>query len=92
MVLFYAVTNRQDAQAFAPYFWERFMRGYTAENDLDPAWQQEIPHFMKLREIDLYAIILRDYDSLEGDKWVEGYMDGRRERIVNGVPYLEMDF
>ena len=68
------------------------MRGYTAENDLDPAWQQEIPHFMKLREIDLYAIILRDYDSLEGDKWVEGYMDGRKERIVNGVPYLAMDF
>lgn len=89
MVLFYTVTNLADAAQFAPYFWKRFMRGYAAENDLDPAWQREIPHFMKLREIDLYAIILRDYDSLEGDKWVEGFMDGRRERIVEGLPYLE---
>ena len=92
MVLFYAVTNRKNAAAFAPGFWRRFMRGYEAENSLDPAWQREIPHFMKLREIDLYAIVLRDYDSLEGDAWAEAYMDGRKERIVNGVPYLEMDF
>ena len=92
MVLFYTVTNLDDAAEFAPSFWQRFMRGYAAENSLDPAWQQEIPHFMKLREIDLYALILRDYDSLEGDKWVEGYMNDRRERIENDVPYLEMDF
>ena len=73
MVLFYAVTNREDA----------------AENTLDAAWQKEIAHFMKLREIDLYALVMRDYDSLEGDAWVETFLDGRRERIVNGMPYLE---
>jgi Ser/Thr protein kinase RdoA (MazF antagonist) len=92
MVLFYVVTNREDAAEFAPGFWQTFMRGYAAENDLDPAWQREIPHFMKLREIDLYALIKRDYDSLEGDPWIEAYMDGRKERIVRGEPYLEMDF
>lgn len=91
MVLFYAVTNRDDAAEFAPGFWRRFMRGYAAENNLDPAWQREIPHFMKLREIDLYALVLRDYDSLEGDAWAEAYLDGRKERIVNGIPYLEID-
>jgi Ser/Thr protein kinase RdoA (MazF antagonist) len=87
MVLFYAITNREDAAEFAAGFWPKFMQGYNAENDLDPAWQQEIPHFMKLREIDLYAIILRDYDSLEGDRWVETFLDGRRERIIEGLPY-----
>ena len=87
MVLFYAVTNREDAAVFAADFWPKFMRGYYAENALDAAWQKEIPHFMKLREIDLYAIVLRDYDSLEGDAWVEAFLDGRRERIVEGVPY-----
>ena len=87
MVLFYAVTNREDAAAFAADFWPKFMRGYSAENELDAAWQREIPHFMKLREIDLYAIVLRDYDSLAGDPWVEGFLDGRRKRIIEGVPY-----
>jgi amicoumacin kinase len=87
MVLFYAITNREDAAEFAADFWPKIMRGYDTENRLDPAWQEEIPHFMKLREIDLYAIILRDYDSLAGDAWVEAFLDGRRERIVAGVPY-----
>ena len=92
MVLFYAVTNREDAAAFAADFWPKFMRGYEAENKLDPAWQKEIPHFMKLREIDLYAIVLRDYDSLAGDAWVEGFLHGRKERIEKNIPYLEMAF
>ncbi|MFN2139759.1 MAG: phosphotransferase enzyme family protein [Candidatus Promineifilaceae bacterium] len=87
MVLFYTVTNLENVTEFAPHFWQTFMRGYNAENDLDPAWQQEIPHFMKLREIDLYAVILRDYDSIGGDWWAEGFMNGRRERIVEGLPY-----
>ncbi len=89
MVLFYAVTNREDAAEFAADFWPKFMRGYYAENELDPAWQREIPYFMKLREIDLYVIILRDYDSLAGDQWVETFLDGRRERILEGVSYVE---
>lgn len=92
MVLFYAVTNREDAADFAPPFWQTFMRGYLAENELDPAWQQEIPCFMKLREIDLYALVKRDFDSLEGDEWAETFMNGRRERIENNMPYLQMDF
>ena len=92
MVLFYAVTNRDDATAFAPPFWQQFMRGYRTENDLDPVWQQEIPHFMKLREIDLYAVIQRDHDSLQGNVWVGTFLQGRRERIEKMVPYLEMDF
>ncbi len=92
MVLFYAVTNREDAADFAPLFWQTFMRGYLAENDLDAAWQQEIPYFMKMREIDLYAIVTRDYDSLQGDEWVETFMNGRKERIENNVPYLQMEF
>jgi Ser/Thr protein kinase RdoA (MazF antagonist) len=91
MVLFYAVTNRDEAAGFAPHFWQQFMHGYRAENELDPAWQQEIPHFMKLREIDLYAVIRRDYDSLQGNAWAETFLHGRRERIEQGIPYLEID-
>ena len=92
MVLFYAVTNRDDAESFAAGFWPRFMAGYHAENELHSIWLKQMPHFMKLREIDLYAIINRDGDSLEGDSWVAAYMDGRKERIEGDVPYLAMEF
>lgn len=91
MVLFYAITNRADVAEFAPHFWRHFMRGYRQENQLDPAWLREIPHFMKLREIDLYAIIHRSWDveNIENN-WAATFMRGRRERIEQDVPYLNL--
>lgn len=93
MVLFYAVANDPDPVGFATAFWPRFWRGYQQENDLDPAWLAEMPAFFKLREIDLYALIHRsfDVDNLT-DNWVAQFMDGRRERIEQDVPYLDIDF
>jgi hypothetical protein len=47
---------------------------------------------MKLREIDLYAMLMRDYELIKGDAWIESFLDGRRQRIVAGLPYLDMAF
>ncbi|MCA9972281.1 MAG: phosphotransferase, partial [Anaerolineales bacterium] len=92
MVLFYAVTNRDDAAEFGPHFWRHFMTGYTQETDIDAAWLAEVPHFMKLREIDLYAITMRDFADPPADSWVGRFLHNRQARIEAGVPYLEMDF
>jgi amicoumacin kinase len=93
MVLFYAITNREDAESFARTFWPLFWRGYCQENRLDKRWLAEIPHFMKLREIDLYAVILRDVgpEHIDDHPWTAQFMNGRRERIENDVPCLKMD-
>jgi amicoumacin kinase len=92
MVLFYAITNRTDAEAFGRFFWPLFWRGYRQENHLDERWLAEVPYFMKLREIDLYAVILRDLSPAEigGHPWTVQFMHGRRQRIENGVPCLDM--
>lgn len=92
MVLFYAVTNRPDAAEFGPEFFSHFMGGYRQECTVESSWLMEIPHFMKLREIDLYAVCLRDADQVADDRWVEDFMRGRQDRIAQAVPYLEMDF
>ena len=47
---------------------------------------------MKLREIDLYAMLMRDYDLIKGDAWIESFFIGRRERILQGAPYLDTAF
>lgn len=89
MVIFYAITNEPEADALARRFFQQFRRGYEQENYLDPVWYKEIPHFLKLREIDLYAVIHRsfDLDNLN-DSWVGRFMQGRKERIENDVPYV----
>lgn len=93
MVIFYAITNEPDMVATLQAFLPPFLAGYRRENHLDSTWMKEIPHFLKLREIDLYAVIHRSmgpgpYDS----PWVQGFMDGRRARLEANLPFVEFDF
>ncbi len=93
IVLFYVVMGAQDMAAFTEEFLTHFLRGYRCENRLDPKWLKEIPYFLKLREIDLYAVIHRSFDveNLD-DPWCERYMRGRKQRIEDEVPYINFDF
>ncbi|MCU0612137.1 MAG: phosphotransferase [Candidatus Eisenbacteria bacterium] len=93
IVLFYMITNRPDATSVCDEFMPRFLEGYRVENRLDSAWLREIPWFLKLREIDLYAVIHRSFDvDRLTDSWVSRFMQGRRGRIEQAVPYVEYDF
>lgn len=98
IVLFYLVTNVDDPVGTLDAFLPDFLRGYRAENTLDPAWASLIPDFMTMREIDLYAVILRSYGvtSEQADaiprNWPRRFMAGRRERIIAGAPYVDYEF
>jgi Ser/Thr protein kinase RdoA (MazF antagonist) len=93
LVLFYAVMGQDDPDRFTRQFLTEFLPGYFSQNELDPCWFKEIPYFMKLREIDLYAVIHRSFDveNLD-DPWCSWYMDGRKEKLESGIPYLDFDF
>ena len=93
MVIFYAITNEPEPDELAKNFFKHFRQGYEEGNYLDPIWYKEIPHFLKQREIDLYAVIHRSFD-LEAitDSWAGRFMQRRKERIENDVPYINIDF
>ena len=93
IVLFYAAMWEESAGGFTKEFMRYFLRGYSRENQLDPSWLKEIPYFLKLREIDLYALIHRSFDveNLD-DPWCAGYMRGRKDFIEGNVPYIDFDF
>jgi Ser/Thr protein kinase RdoA (MazF antagonist) len=93
IVLFYIVRGKEDEVAFARAFMPHFLRGYSRENRLDPGWLREIPHFLKQREIDLYAVVHRSFDVNNLDHpWVARFMHNRQHRIEHDVPYLDIDF
>lgn len=93
IVLFYIVIGREDQATFTRDFMTHFLRGYRQENDFDPGWLKEIPPFLKLREIDLYAVIHRSFDVDNIDHpWVAMYMENRKTRIENDVPFIDFDF
>ncbi len=68
-----------------------FLAGYKAEKDLPHEWLETIPTFLKFREIGQYIAMYRGADLDNPEPWVARFMDGRRERIENGLPYLNLE-
>jgi len=93
IVLFHATAAREDRESFTAGFMPPFLRGYSRENRLDGRWLGQMPRFLKLREIDLYAVIHRSFDVEDlDDWWCERFMDGRKERIEEDSPVIDFDF
>ena len=95
MVWFYAsMWGKDDPGGFTAHFMPVFLSAYREENRLDPHWLAEMPHFLKLREIDLFAQIHHGFTDGDhpDDPWSARYMQGRQERIENGVPYIAFNW
>jgi Ser/Thr protein kinase RdoA (MazF antagonist) len=94
MVLFYGLMGYENDPTFIKRFTSQFLHGYSQENELDPVWLAEIPNFLKLREIDLYAMIIFTFGGMDkvDDPWCMKYMEGRKDRIEAGLDYIEYDW
>ncbi len=93
IVLFYLLVGRGDQATFIKEFMPLFLEGYRSENQLEDAWLLQIPNFLKLREIDLYAVIHRSFDVENIDHpWVAMFMQDRKSRIENEVPFIDFNF
>lgn len=91
---FYGLGTKSDNPNYQKEFVLSFIAGYQQSNYFDPDWLEQIPKFIKLREMDLYGVIHRDFDmdNLEHDPWVARFMDGRREKILDHIPVFDLDF
>jgi Ser/Thr protein kinase RdoA (MazF antagonist) len=72
IVLFYISMDAEElgfptVAAFTQEFMTHFLRGYRQVYTLDANWLKEIPHFLKLRELELYAVVHRDFDIQDID-------------------------
>jgi Ser/Thr protein kinase RdoA (MazF antagonist) len=92
--LFYLIQDKasgQNKNEFARQTLGYFMEGYYRENDLPRSQLAQIGNFLKFREIILYLII-HEEKAFEVNNWDRRYMDGRRLRIENDVPFVDIDF
>jgi Ser/Thr protein kinase RdoA (MazF antagonist) len=69
-----------------------FIKGYQSVRPIDKYWLQKLPLFIRLREIILYVSIHQSKDVTNLSEWARIFMDGRKERIEQGVPYVELNF
>jgi Ser/Thr protein kinase RdoA (MazF antagonist) len=93
MALFYVLPHHCDSpeqQAFGRRALAELLEGYALESTLSADWLAIFPLFFKLREIDLYIAIHRSMDINNLDAWCASYMQGRRTRIENNVPFADI--
>lgn len=93
IALFYIVQDAEDWRAFTDEFMLHFLRGYDRACPLVARWLKEIPNFLKIREIELYAVMHRDFDVNNiDDEWCARFMHDRKSRIDNDMPFIDFDF
>jgi len=81
--------NKDD---FGTFFWNHFYAGYAGEYSLNEYWLNQLPTFMKLREMFLYGVFHKKWDL---DRLTEGQqkmLDEYRFNIENDVRSLDIRF
>ena len=80
-----------DKGEYGRHFLSNFLDGYLAENPLSHFWLEQLPLFLKLLEINVYDMVARSSPEA-ADEWVTKFMAGRKERLENDLPYIDLDF
>ena len=87
------VSSTEDKVPLTKEFMSCFLRGYLRHFHLDLELLKEIPYFLKMREIELFSVIQRDFDlDAIDDSWVKRYMKNRKYKIENDIPFIDYDF
>lgn len=85
--------TRQAQEAEAKRFLPAFLEGYATMFPVDEFVMNEMPRFLKLRELSLYAVIHAHMDVNNLTDWYPmKFMKDRQWRIENDEPFLDMGF
>ncbi|MCM3454348.1 phosphotransferase [Heyndrickxia oleronia] len=96
--LYYATNSkhfygtREERNQFAQKFLHAFLDGYDEENHLTREWLTTLPLFLKLRDIDLYAVFNKKVAPEDRNERVLHWLKEIRERIENEVAIVDISF
>ena len=54
-------------------------------------WLEQLPLFLKLLEINIYDMVAKFYPDDAGE-WGKKFMPGRKERLENDTPYMNLNY
>ena len=92
VVVLYNASNEAEKQRFAWQFLSSYLSGYRLEWGMSQFWLGQVPVFLKLKELCIYATLQGHPDIALPDTWVGRFMSGRSERIADDIPYVDIDF
>jgi Ser/Thr protein kinase RdoA (MazF antagonist) len=84
--------NNETRSAFSHDFLTHFLKGYISEYTLDFKWIEEIPTFLKLRDIILYSVLHKKWDLSKLNEKQDRLLKEIKNRIENGEPIVHVDY
>ena len=81
--------QQEDKDIYAKQFLKDFLNGYNEENSLEKWWLNEIPFFLKLRDITLYTVFHKKFGPNTPERY-ERLLAGIRARIEQEVPIVNL--
>ncbi|SDN29399.1 phosphotransferase enzyme family protein [Bacillus sp. OK048] len=73
-------------------FWKYFLKGYMQEHLISKELIQQIPIFLKIREIFLYTLFMEKWDTKNLEDWQEYTLTNLKNKIETGEPFSEVNF
>lgn len=81
-----------DQTDFSKIFWKHLLSGYREEHVIDNKMIEQIPIFLKIREIFLYVLFLEKWDLENLEDWQAFTLEDLKHKIENNLPYSDVDF
>jgi len=79
-------------QTFPYEFIKSFFKGYRNECELKKETIEQIPLFLKLREVFLYRLFNEKWDMEQLEEWQVYTLNDLKYRIENDIPYSDINF
>jgi amicoumacin kinase len=77
---------------FAIEFVKAFWTGYRTAYELPSEWLNQMPYFMKLRDITLYLVLNKKTEPQDRTPRLLQWMEEMKDRIKRDVPIVELDY
>jgi amicoumacin kinase len=92
VLVLYNAASDKESQQFAQVFLSSYLGGYRQEFDLSGFWQEQIPKFLKLKELCIYADLIDLAENEKPGTWVGNFMRGRSDRVNDDIPYVDIEY
>lgn len=87
-IILFGDKTEEEKQVFATAFLRAFFRGYNGIHRLDQYWIDQLPYFLRLRDIVLYSVLNKKLDK---DNLTERQIDllnQIKDRIEKEIPIV----
>jgi amicoumacin kinase len=91
--IIYRIPASEEAERdrFGQLFLDAFIEGYQKANQLPKGWKEQIPLFLMLRDIVLYAVLHKKIAPEDRDGKLQAMMEEIADRIRNKKPIVKID-